>query len=185
MKDYDQLIARLTQQIAEAMDRLERLEAERIAFEAQRSERKNYVSSREILDLLASRSGRTGSMASIKRWADDGLLGTVIDEREVFPLLAGKQGNKRFLYPRKEVLRFLHGKGLLVPKFDVLDRVRLERNGKWVCAVITAVALSKADPADDLFVYQVQIEENGEVIDGVTEGALQKANQTSTSLARS
>ncbi|MEJ8546102.1 hypothetical protein [Brevibacillus borstelensis] len=185
MKDYDQLIARLKRQIAETTERLERLEAERIACEKQRLERKRYVSSREILDLLASRSGRTGSMASIKRWADDGLLGTVIDEREAFPLLSGKQGNKRFLYPRRDVLRFLHGRGLLVPSFDVLDRVRLERSGQSVCAVITAVAVSKADTEDELFVYQAQLEESGEVIDDIPESALQQSSHDSHLLAQS
>lgn len=167
MKDYDLLIARLRRQIEEATERLQQVEAERAAYEEQRRRRSAYLSSREILDLLAARHGRTGSMASIKRWADEGHLGAVIDEREAFPLLTGKQGNKRFLYPREDVFRFLYQKGLLTPAYDVLDRVRITRGRRQEWAVVISAEL-----AVDCFRYHVQVEGSGEVVVGIPETEL-------------
>jgi hypothetical protein len=167
MKDYDLLIARLRRQIAEATEQLKKLEAERAAYEEQRRRRSAYLSSREILDLLAARHGRMGSMATIKRWADEGHLGAVIDEREAFPLLTGKQGNKRFLYPREDVFRFLYEKGLLTPAYDVLDRVRITRGTQQEWAVVISAEL-----AVDRFLYTVQVESSGEVVSGIPEADL-------------
>ncbi|USG68111.1 hypothetical protein NDK47_12850 [Brevibacillus ruminantium] len=172
MKNYEALIAKLRQQMAEADAKVKQLEAERAQFEEQRQRRAHYLSSRDILELLVNRGNGTGSMASIKRWADDGHLGPVIDERLEFPLLAGKQGKKRNLYLRFQVYRFLHEKGLLSPKFDVLDRVQLILDEKRVWAVITAFDFREAELVDDLFVYQVQVEGTGEVYSDIAENAL-------------
>lgn len=178
MKNYPQLIARLRQQIEELTERLGALEQEWESFEAQQRLRQTYISSREILELLATRCGRTGSMASIKRWADEGHLGQVVEEREAFPLLAGKQGKKRHLYPRADVFRFLHQKGWLHPRYDVLDRVLLKVGDDVKWAVITAVNAREADSIDQLFVYQAQLEASGEVIEEIAENALLSASNT-------
>ncbi|QRG65316.1 hypothetical protein [Brevibacillus choshinensis] len=164
MKDYEQQMERIQQLIAELSEQLSQLEQEQLAYNQQRKRRQSYLSSREILELLEERQGRNGSMATIKRWADNGFLGDVVDEREQFPLLESKQGNKRFLYPRDAVLRFLHEKGLLCPAFDILDRVLLASPSGRFGALVTCV-----EREDVHFRYQVQLEETGEVVEGVPE----------------
>ncbi|MDF2680238.1 MAG: hypothetical protein K0R47_1428 [Brevibacillus sp.] len=164
MKDYEQQIARLQDQIAELSEQLELLEIEHRAYIEQRQRRLSYLSSREILELLEARQGRNGSMATIKRWADNGYLGEVVDERDRFPLLESKQGNKRFLYPREDVYRYLHEKGLLCPAFDILDRVQLIMPTGSRGALVTSIEREK-----DRFRYQVQLEETGEVVEAVAE----------------
>jgi hypothetical protein len=156
MKDYDQQIARLKIQVLEATTQLAELE----------NEKQTYL---EQLDLLETRQGRIGSMASIKRWADNGYLGDVIDEREAFPLLEGKQGNKRYLYPRDVVLRFLHDKGLLSPAYEVLDRVQLMTAAGAAWALVTAI-----ERDDHRFTYQVQLESSGDVLSSVAEEFLSR-----------
>lgn len=167
MKDYERQISRLRGQIAKLSNQLAQLEKQQQAYGEQCERRLAFLSSREILDLLAARQGRSGSIATIKRWADSGYLGEVVDEREVFPLLAGKQGNKRFLYPREAVYRYLHEKGLLRPAFDILDRVLLAAPSGSVRAVVTA-----SERHGDRFTYQVQLEESGEVLTEVAEADL-------------
>lgn len=167
MRDYERQIAQLQLQIQEAAAQIAQLEKEREEYASQQTQRMNYLSSREILDLLEARNGRRGSLATIKRWADRGELGAVVDERQVFPLLVNKQGNKRYLYPREEALRFLCEKGLLAPRFDVLDRVQLKQGKRCVHALVTSVR------RDDLcFTYQVQLEATGEVLPNIPEDAL-------------
>lgn len=167
MKDYEQQIARIRNQLAQLNEQLIQLEAEHLAFCEQQERRLSYLSSREILDILEARQGRNGSMATIKRWADSGALGEVIDEREAFPLLASKQGNKRFLYPREAVFRFLHEKGLFEPAFDILDRVRLRSPSGQVAALVTSI-----ERDGDRFTYQVQLEETGAVLTAIDENDL-------------
>lgn len=164
MKDYEQLIAKLKVQVMEVTAQLAQLEDEYKIYREQQERRASYLSSREILALLESRSGRSGSMASIKRWADHGSLGEVVDEREAFPLLVNTQGNKRFLYPKEAVLQFLHGKGLLSPAFDVLDRVRVRVESEHVWALVTSI-----ERCDHRFTYQVQLETTGDVLTSVAE----------------
>ncbi|MGG1661219.1 hypothetical protein [Brevibacillus sp. NRS-1366] len=167
MKDYEQEIARLKSLILEATAQLAELEAEQQAYRLQRERRAAYLSSREVLDLLEARQGRVGSMATIKRWADQGYLGEVIDERDAFPLLLGKQGNKRFLYPRERVLALLYEKGFLSPLFEVLDRVKLrvEESDAW--AIVTAI-----ERHDQRFTYQVQLEASGDIVSSIAEEEL-------------
>jgi hypothetical protein len=164
VKDYDTLIAQLRQQIADATEQLRQLETERQSYIRQRFRRSQYLSSREILELLAARHGRTGSMATIKRWADEGHLGEVIEERQAFPLLAGTQGRKRFLYPKRDVFRFLHEKGLLQPAYDVLDRVIVHVGNEPKWAVVISSTL-----VEDRFLYNLQLEETGEMLNDVPE----------------
>ncbi|MFD2371469.1 hypothetical protein ACFSO0_16200 [Brevibacillus sp. GCM10020057] len=164
MKDYEQQIIRLQSQIAKLTEQLASLRSEQSAYRKQCERRQDYLSSREILELLEARQGRSGSMATIKRWADSGQLGEVVDEREMFPLLDRKQGNKRFLYPREDVLRFLHDRGLLRPAYDILDRVLLCSPQGNQAALVTAI-----ERRGDRFTYQVQLEETGEVVSEVAE----------------
>ncbi|WP_340673355.1 hypothetical protein [Brevibacillus agri] len=168
MKDNARKIAQVKQQIVELAALLTELENEQQRYHEQSEQRKAYMSSREILELLEQKQVRIGSMATIKRWSDHGYLGKGVDEREAFPLLASKQGNKRFLYPREAVLSFLYEKGLLVPAYEVLDRVQLRRASRdadW--ALVTAVSRR-----DLRFFYQVQLETTGEVVLQVPEEEL-------------
>lgn len=167
MRDYEQRIARLKSQLAELTQQLAQLEDEFSAYLEQRERRKAYLSSRQVLDLIEACHGRNGSMATIKRWADSGYLGEVVDERELFPLLEGKQGNKRFLYPRETVCRFLYEKGLLRPAFDILDRVCVSTPAGCIRGLVTSF-----DRRDDRFTYQVQLEETGVVLADVSESEL-------------
>ncbi|MGN7470411.1 hypothetical protein [Brevibacillus sp. SAFN-007a] len=165
MKDYARQIAQVKQHLAQLTALLEELEEEQQRYHEQLEQRKAYMSSREILQLLEQKQVRIGSMATIKRWSDRGCLGEGVDERETFPLLAGKQGNKRFLYPRETVLAFLYEKGFLAPAYEVLDRVRLRQSREradW--ALVTAVSRR-----DLRFFYQVQWETTGEVVLAVPE----------------
>jgi len=164
MKDYEQQIVRLQGQIADLTAQLAWLQSKQRACSEQRERRRAYLSSREILELLGAHQGRSGSMATIKRWADSGHLGEVVDEREAFPLLANKQGNKRFLYPREAVLRFLHEKGLLHPAYDILDRVLLAAATGRRVALVTSI-----ERHGERFAYQVQLEETGEIVTEVAE----------------
>ncbi|MED1784060.1 hypothetical protein P4V43_19755 [Brevibacillus fortis] len=167
MKDYDLEIRLVKQKIADAQTLLSQLEAERKNYLTQLEWRKAFLSSREILDILETKAGRVGSMATVKRWADQGYLGDCIDERETFPLLVSKQGNKRFLFPRESVLTYLYKKGYLRPSYEVLDRVQLTRDSKCCWGIITSVERS-----DQHFTYQVQLEKTGEVLMSVAEEEL-------------
>ncbi|MFS0553278.1 hypothetical protein [Brevibacillus sp. 179-C9.3 HS] len=167
MKDYDREIRLVKQKIADANALLIQLEAEHKNYLTQLETRTAYLSSREILEMMEARVGRVGSMATIKRWADQGYLGICIDEREAFPLLVSKQGNKRFLYPRESVLTFLYKKGYLRPIYEVLDRVQVNTGHIHCWGIITSVERS-----DQRFTYQVQLEKTGEVLLSVAEGDL-------------
>ncbi|RAT94268.1 hypothetical protein [Brevibacillus sp. Leaf182] len=159
MKDYDLEIKVVKQKIADAHALLGQLETERKNYLTQLERRKAFLSSREILDILETKAGRVGSMATVKRWADQGYLGECIDERETFPLLTSKQGNKRFLFPRESVLTYLYKKGYLRPSYEVLDRVQLTRDSTCCWGIITSVERS-----DQHFTYQVQLDKTGEVL---------------------
>ncbi|UED77600.1 hypothetical protein [Brevibacillus sp. DP1.3A] len=167
MKDYDLEIKVVKQKIADAHALLTQLETERKNYLTQLERRKAFLSSREILDIMETKVGRVGSMATVKRWADQGYLGDCIDERETFPLLVNKQGNKRFLFPRESVLTYLYKKGYLRPSYEVLDRVQLTRENICCWGIITSVERS-----DQHFTYQVQLEKTGEVLLSISEEEL-------------
>ncbi|MFY0544268.1 hypothetical protein [Brevibacillus sp. H7] len=169
MREYERVMEELRLQIEQAAKQLRELEAKRDAYEQQRKLREHYLSSREILQLLSSRHGRTGSWATIKRWADEGHLGDVLEERVHFPLLAATRGKKRFLYSKRVVYGFLHQKGLLRPAYDILDRVRIKREGSLVLAVVTSAELM-----EDRFVYSLQIEGTAQTLTDIAEGELAK-----------
>ena len=136
----------------------------------QEKERKNYISSSEIVDLIYEQTGRKINMSTIKRWADEGYLGEIIEEREKFWALRHKQGKKRFLYPIVNVYQFLYEKGYLRPKYDVLDRVEINdpKRQKAIGIVIDSVL------KDAEFYYTVQVEDTFERWPMVREEHLKK-----------
>ncbi|WP_053362872.1 hypothetical protein [Bacillus sp. FJAT-27251] len=124
------------------------------ALIVQEKEREKFVSSKEIVDLIERNVGKKINMSTIKRWADEGYLGEVIDEKEKFWALQSKQGKKRFLYPKAQAFAFLYEKGFLQPEFDVLDRV-LVKNREMV-PMIGIVISSSLDKGE--FRYNLQVE---------------------------
>lgn len=167
MEDLLQRIQRLRDQIEADCQALNRLEAEWRQFLEQEKERKHYFSSKEILELIREHSGQEKNMTAIKRWADEGLLGEKIEEKERFPLLVHKQGNKRYLYPKPAVLQFLVRKQFIRPRFDILDQVVLTHFRPDQVGVVIASHL-----AQDWFVYTVQLEHNGEIMRDIAEANL-------------
>ncbi|MGC5323841.1 hypothetical protein [Brevibacillus sp. SYSU BS000544] len=159
-------ISQLRRQIMQDTQELAQLEEQYKNYLKQLELRKTYMSSREIIELVASYQGITKNMTAIKRWADEGLLGEKIDEREYFPLLVKKQGNKRFLFPRSAVYAFLASNNYIFPRFEIIDQVKYTRlnDGKKIPAVIISVHLHK-----DQFEYTIQEESTGELIHAVRE----------------
>lgn len=155
----------LEQRIHEYESELEQLRIQLAAVAEQEEERKRFISSKEIIELIQKQTGRELNMSTIKRWADEGYLGEVLDEKQVFPALRTKQGKKRFLYPKEAVFSFLHEKGYLAPAFDVLDRVLLGPE----YAMVMDAALKQGE-----FHYRVQMESTFEVKTGVKESSLRK-----------
>ena len=99
-KDLEALLKKTEEKIKEQQMLLKDLSKRLEALEEQEKERKNYISSKEIINLVFRKIGKTLNMSTIKRWADEGYLGEVIDEKEKFWALRSKQGKKRFLYPK-------------------------------------------------------------------------------------
>lgn len=155
----------LEQRIHEYESQLEQLRVQLAAVAEQEEERKRFVSSKEIIELIRQQTGRELNMSTVKRWADEGYLGEVLDEKQAFPSLRTKQGKKRFLYSKKAVYSFLHEKGYLTPAFDVLDRVLLGPE----YAMVMDAALKQGE-----FHYTVQIESTFEMKTGVKESSLRK-----------
>lgn len=136
----------------------------------QEKERKNYISSSEIVDLIFENIGKKVNMSTIKRWADEGYLGEIIEEKEKFWALRYKQGKKRFLYPIIDVYHFLYEKGYLYPRFDVLDRVQITQpDSDSIIGVVIDSQLKQAQ-----FHYTVQIEGSFEQLPSVKEEYLTK-----------
>ncbi len=135
------------------------------AVAEQENTRKQFVSSREIIDLIKQQTGRQLNMSTIKRWADEGYLGEVIDEKKSFPALRSKQGKKRFLYPKADVYSFLYEKGYLHPAYDVLDQVLLD--GERAMVIDSGLE-------DGEFFYTVQIEASFELKMKINESRLIK-----------
>jgi hypothetical protein len=173
MKEIDEQMKRLRAQIIRATNELPRLEKKRAARLALLKERAKYVSSQEILELIYQSSGRKASLATIKRWADQGLLGEVINEREHFATLVHKQGNKRFLFRKEAVYPFLLSKGLLRPRFDILDQVIVHAEPSHR-GVVVAVFL-----CEDSFLYTIQREGSQETM-MIKEVQLRRLDDTAT-----
>lgn len=140
----------------------------------QEEERKRYISSKEILDLIYEQTGKKSNMSTIKRWADEGHLGQVVLEKDKFWAIRSKQGRKRFLYPKKEVFSFLQSKGLLQPKFDILDRVHMHNRPNREKGVIVDAYFGEHQ-----FCYTVQLEKSRQVVHHVRENDLLRIRQES------
>ncbi|MFM1650994.1 hypothetical protein ACI7RC_02705 [Brevibacillus sp. B_LB10_24] len=160
-------IERLKEKIAAETRQLAALEQSLTAYLAEREKRSQYLSSRELQELITIHSGKRLSMTTIKRWADLGHLGKVLDEREQFPLLTRKQGRKRSLYHKSSVYPFLWDKNLLRPKYDVLDVVGIRMNGSDGQAD-RAVVLSSRLYGQHIL-YQLQAEASMELWQDVPE----------------
>lgn len=156
-KDLQSEILALEIKIKESQDRLLLLNRELEDLLKQEIERQNYISSKEIIDLIFERTGKTSNMSMIKRWSDDGFLGEVVDEKDLFWALRSKQGKKRFLYQKKYVYAFLYEKGFLKPAFDVLDRVSFADRSFGPGIVISSQLQG------DVFIYTIQLEQSGQV----------------------
>ncbi|UFJ42301.1 hypothetical protein LOK74_07375 [Brevibacillus humidisoli] len=178
MEDLQTRIVELQKRIRRDTVHLARLKQSQKEYEQQLAARAQYLSSKEILALIREHCGQSCSMTTIKRWADEGFLGEVLEERKLFPGLGGKRGNKRFLYHKPAVYRFLYQKGLLQPRYEVLDRVRIDSSAyvpdaEGQTAVVIAADLS----AELFFVYTVQVEMSSKIVREIPEHHLSAARE--------
>lgn len=169
-RDLEENIQLLEKRIKEDELTLANLKHRLQELNNQKNKRALYISSSEILTLIYEHSGKESNMSTIKRWADQGFLGEVVDEREEFWALKTKQGKKRFLYPKNQVFKFLYEKQLLRPRFHVLDRVRiyvpdLVHHGQ-IAVVVKNILLG------DGFIYTLQLEDTFKILDGIPESHL-------------
>lgn len=135
---------------------------------SQEKERLHYISSKEIIDLIYKQTGKKNNMSTIKRWADEGYLGTVLDEKEKFWALPTKQGKKRFLYPKEDVYSFLYEKGYLQPQYKILDRVYLMTDARpSEAGIVVSSHLLKTE-----FMYTIQLEATFELLKDIPENKL-------------
>ncbi|MCM3760101.1 hypothetical protein M3212_04770 [Alkalihalobacillus oceani] len=136
---------------------------------SQEKERLHYISSKEIIDLIYKQTGKKNNMSTIKRWADEGYLGTVLDEKEKFWALPTKQGKKRFLYPKEDVYSFLYEKGYLQPQYKILDRVYLPTTDARPpeAGIVVSSHLLKTE-----FMYTIQLESTFELLKDIPENKL-------------
>ncbi|MGD8191221.1 hypothetical protein ACQCN2_14675 [Brevibacillus ginsengisoli] len=169
MEELQERIQRLREKIDAHREELIQLEEEWRSLQEQLRNRTRYLSSIEILDLIREKSGQEKNMTTIKRWADQGLLGEKIEEKEYFSLLVHKQGNKRFLFPKEAVYPFLAMKMLIRPRFEILDQIMVQHQmtSQEQLGVIISHQL-----VEDQFVYTVQLEQNREIISNIAEHLL-------------
>lgn len=171
-KELEEQIAAIEKRMADDQASLQSLKLRLKELVNQQKERAHYVSSSEILELIYHHTGKESTMSTIKRWADQGFLGEVIDEKEVFWALKTKQGKKRFLYPKKQVYRFLLDKALLRPRYDILDRVCIidpQHANFYEPAVVV-----KSEWLEDEFYYTLQAETTFSVVEQVAESWLKQ-----------
>jgi len=161
-------IKTIEEKIKAYQDELNQLREELSALDEQEKERKKYVSSKEIVELIYKKIGKKVNMSTIKRWADEGYLGEVIDEKEKFWALQSKQGKKRFVYPRVQAFTFLYEKGFLLPEFEILDRVLIMNpDDSQTIGVVVDYHLHKGE-----FLYTIQIEGTFEILKEINENEL-------------
>ncbi|KAB7705589.1 hypothetical protein F9802_13715 [Bacillus aerolatus] len=167
--DLESMIKKLEEKIKNQQQLLQDLYTQLEALIEQEKEREQYISSKEIIDLVFKKIGKKINMSTIKRWADEGYLGEVIDEKEKFWALHAKQGKKRFLYPKAYAYTFLHEKGYLSSEFEVLDRVLVNAhaNEQPIIGIIIDSCLNK-----DHFQYTIQIEGSFDVLKDVEESKI-------------
>lgn len=172
-KDLEALLKKTEEKIQEQQLLLKDLSQRLEALDEQEEERENYISSKEIIDLIFKKIGKSINMSTIKRWADEGYLGEVIDEKEKFWALHSKQGKKRFLYPKINTYNFLYEKGYLLPEFEVLDRVLIkEQANDPVIGIIIDSHLSQGQ-----FLYTIQVEGSFELMKDVKESVISEVSE--------
>jgi RNase P/RNase MRP subunit p29 len=158
-------IKTIEEKIKAYQEELNQLREELSALDAQEKERRKFVSSKEIVDLIYKKIGKKVNMSTIKRWADEGYLGEVIDEKERFWALQSKQGKKRFVYPKIQAFTFLYEKGFLMPEFEILDRVLiLKPDNSQTVGIVVDYHLNKGE-----FLYTIQIEGSFEILKDMNE----------------
>lgn len=167
-EELKQSISEIETNIKQQQAELRQLKKTLIDVLHQEKERQNYISSKEIIDLIDKNIGRKVNMSTIKRWADEGYLGEVVEEKDIFSALRTKQGKKRFLYPIVEVYHFLYEKGYLLPKYQILDPVvyTLEDNQELTGIVVDAKLTNGA------FIYTIQIDNTTKLISSIKENNL-------------
>jgi hypothetical protein len=147
---------------------LQKLREQLDALDEQEKEREKFVSSKELVDLIYKKVGKKINMSTIKRWADEGYLGEVIDEKEMFWALHSKQGKKRFLYPKVQAFTFLYEKAFILPEFEILDRVLV--TNPELDQTIGIVINSGLHSGE--FLYNIQIEGTYDIIKDIKEKEL-------------
>lgn len=152
--DLEARIKQMREEIKEKQKQLARWEDELAEYKNQQEQRKHYVASKEIIEYIEQRSGKIINMSTIKRWADEGYLGEVIDERERFWALKGKQGKKRNLYQKDSVFSFLHERGYLSPRYEILDEVQYGAESASFPATVLDVRLENGH-----FLYTIQLQD--------------------------
>jgi hypothetical protein len=167
--DLETCIENLKQEIKEKQALLAELEEQFKEYNTQQERRKHYVSSKEIIDYVESRSGKVLNMSTIKRWTDEGYLGEVIDERQCFWALKTRQGKKRNLYRKSVVFSFLYEKGYVSPYYGILDEVFYCVKNNPVSAVEMDVRMESGR-----FLYKIQLPDYT-VIENVDEKLLKGA----------
>ncbi|GEN32786.1 MULTISPECIES: hypothetical protein [Aneurinibacillus] len=167
--DLEVRIENLKQEIKEKQNLLAELEEKLTEYKNQQERRKQYMSSKEIIDYVENRSGKLINMSTIKRWTDEGYLGEVIDEREHFWALKTKQGKKRNLYRKSTVLSFLYNRGYIAPYYNVLDEVLYSTENASFSAVVIDVRMENGQ-----FLYKIQLQDYT-IIDNIDEKQLKGA----------
>ncbi|MDQ0338227.1 hypothetical protein J2S00_001011 [Caldalkalibacillus uzonensis] len=167
-RELEERIAKIKLRIEKDQQLLKELEAQYSEVLKQEKERQQYLASSDIINIIKKHTGKESNMATIKRWADQGYLGDIVDERKRFWALKSKQGKKRFLYPKKNVYQFLYKKGFIQPVFNVIDRVKvMSGNYKGEIGVVV-----KSDLVDDVFCYTIQLEKDFSIVQNIPEQEL-------------
>lgn len=164
-------IERLRKTITEYQDQVLKLEEELKVVLDQETTRSVYMSSKEVIEFIENNTGRSIDMSTIKRWSDKGYLGDVFDERQMFFALNVGSGKQRNLYLRKTVIDFLYSRGLISPKFAILDEVTLsDMPANAVCSIIRNYLSTNG------FAYTVQFEDSMEIVENVPEYKIRRVN---------
>ncbi|WP_203364306.1 hypothetical protein [Bacillus sp. REN10] len=168
--ELEWLIQKTEAKLKEQQELLQELYQRLEALTIQEKERQKYISSKEIIDLIERKVGKKTNMSTIKRWADEGYLGEVVDEKDKFWALQSKQGKKRYLYAKVDTYRFLYEeKGYLLPEYEVLDRVLVTQSkGEPLIGIIIDSHLH-----EDEFHYVIQIEGSFDTLKNVKERNIQ------------
>jgi predicted nuclease with TOPRIM domain len=150
--ELEKQIQTLKEEIEKKQALLKELEEKWKEYKAQQEERERYVSSKEIIDYVMERSGKTINMSTIKRWTDEGYLGDVVDERDHFWALKTKQGKKRNLYSKEVAFMFLYQKGYIAPYYEILDEVVYCAEEESYSGVVVDVQMRNGS-----FLYTIQL----------------------------